>query len=402
MSASPLVLLLLAANPLATVNRDQITESQLMAELGPGLETSPVADSHTTCRSALEAAIDRRLLLQEARRLGLAEAPEVAAPVGEVEQQTAAQQLYRLEVFEKGPESEAEARREAFHRQLWTKYAVKEPPMDWTLEGLSAALQTRSPVEVASWTGGRLSMGAFAERLDLDQVATLPPDYKARVENLRHELVRREVVKLEVAARGLARTRPVAEAVEKFRNERLLTHYLSTRLLKGLEVSPAEVRSYYDRHPDEFTRPERKRLLQILVPNEKKAAALQRKLAAGARFEVLARAMASEHDPRGLGADLGWFEQAQAPAELRPALALSAGEVTGPLPAGSGLRLIKVVEVAPPSLIPFPEVRGQIERQVFRAKQEERMRARLQALRSGAAITIDPRAYEVCASAHAR
>jgi len=49
---------------------------------------------------------------------------------------------------------ESEARRAAFHEELWAKYGVKEPRVEWSLDALKAAVTNRSAIEVGSWVGG--------------------------------------------------------------------------------------------------------------------------------------------------------------------------------------------------------------------------------------------------------
>jgi len=48
-------------------------------------------------------------------------------------------------------------------------------------------------------------MASFADRLKLELVDPLLPDYRERLDALRHELIRQAVVDLEVAARQLTR-----------------------------------------------------------------------------------------------------------------------------------------------------------------------------------------------------
>jgi len=58
------------------------------------------------------------------------------------------------------------------------------------------------------------------------------------------------------------------------------------------------VKRYYEAHRDDFTVVERRRLLQIVVPSEKKANETLKKLGAGANFDALARTLSSDPTAR--------------------------------------------------------------------------------------------------------
>ncbi|MBS1149961.1 MAG: hypothetical protein H6Q89_1659 [Myxococcaceae bacterium] len=525
----PLALAALAtAAPLATINQAPITGPQLVAEfqLRHG-GAAKFLSTDAECRMALEAVIDRRLFLQEARRLGLAADPAIVAALKELAQQAAVDQLYKVELTDKArvidaevqhffetrteelftvrqlvtrtrPEADAllqqliagadfeklareksiahssvssgklgnlgwgsmpaaweevayhlekgklsgvihtpegfeilrleqsqqvprpeyaraepqiravlgsrklEARRAAFHRELWVKYAVKEPKIEWSLAALRAAVASRATTEVGSWAGGTLSMSSFVDRLDLDRAAKLPPDHqREELENLRHELIRQQVANLEASARKLPTAPEVQAAVEARRNQLMEEKLFDAWVFKGITTTSEEERKYYDTHLPDFTTPERRHLQQIVVPTEEKARATLKKLAAGAKFESLARTISSDPESAKREGDLGWVIEAKLPPEFSPVLKLRAGEVGGPIRTNLGFHLIKVAEIGAEALLPFEQVKDEAARAVRRQKMEEKRAAWLRKLRAAAVIAINEAEVQAFAREHA-
>ena len=133
------------------------------------------------------------------------------------------------------------------------------------------------------------------------------------------------------------------------------------------EPAEAEVAAYYRAHRQEFARPERVRLRQILTEDRAAAERVLRELADGADFALLARSLS--RDP---SAASGGYQGELARQDLPPAFAetifsLEPGEVSGIVPADYGFHIFQVIARAPAEVVPLDAARGEI---VERLRQE--------------------------------
>lgn len=180
----------------------------------------------------------------------------------------------------------------------------------------------------------------------------------------------------------------LSELFDQFLDEQLLAHLAVERglvpsidfprqaadaLLKadsGTEPAPAEIAAYYDAHRQEFARPERVRLRQILVEQRAAADRAAKEIAAGTPFEEVARRLAK--------GEAGGFQGVLARADLPPAFAdaifsLRPGEVSRVLPAEYGFHLFQVVERLPAEVAPFDEVKEGIRARLRQERADHRL-----------------------------
>jgi hypothetical protein len=186
------------------------------------------------------------------------------------------------------------------------------------------------------------------------------------------------------ASQGL--TVPVVR--RQLERQMMATEYVRSVLKeKGKAPGLAEVRAYYDAHPDEFRTTDRVKWLDIFVsPNRfpsreaaaAHAAALQRQAAAGADFPALSK----EHD-HGISGRQGGEGIGQRRGEIRPAeleevvWALLPGQVSGVVETPAGFHVVKVAEREFAGVRPF-DVKTQAEvRDKLAEKLQEREYKRL-------------------------
>jgi peptidyl-prolyl cis-trans isomerase C len=170
----------------------------------------------------------------------------------------------------------------------------------------------------------------------------------------------------------------LSELFDQFLDERLLTRLATDRglvkagatprqamdalLAEGLkqEPSPAEIARYYQAHRQEFARPERVRLRQILTEDRKAADQAVQEIAAGRPFEEVARRIS--RDP---SAASGGYQGELARGDLPPSFAdvifaLKPGEASRVVPADYGFHIFQVVEREPAQVVPLEAARDEI------------------------------------------
>ena len=159
---------------------------------------------------------------------------------------------------------------------------------------------------------------------------------------------------------------------------------VNREIRQHVNVSPEEIRRYYDAHLDEYTTAERIKVRDIFftiedpaddasVVRAREKALEVRELARGGRaFEALAEQF-SEGPGARKGGELGTFGRGEMEHELEEvAFALEAGKVSEPVRAGGGFHLLRVDERVGAGHKPLDEVKDEIREALYNQALEER------------------------------
>lgn len=164
---------------------------------------------------------------------------------------------------------------------------------------------------------------------------------------------------------------------------------LIAMLLRRQEVSsriavpPHDLQRIYQERIDQYRTPEQVRL-RVLTVGVKSAAgdtpdaqraraeAARQRIAAGAPFDAVAKEISD--GPRAAdGGDWGWMPTTDLRGELREAVArLAPGAMTPIIPADGVNFLVKLEERKAPSVRPFEEVRGDLEKELRQTEDDRR------------------------------
>lgn len=208
--------------------------------------------------------------------------------------------------------------------------------------------------ETGGTLGGDVLSGLFDQFLDERLLARLAVD--------------RRIVTAATAATGAAGRRRAIDAL----------------LQEGLRQEPAaaEIAGYYRAHRQEFARPERVRVRQILTEDRPTAEKALREIKAGQPFAEVARRLSK--DP---SASSGGYQGELSRAELPPAFAetifaLRAGEVSGLVPADYGIHIFQVTERQPAEVVPLEAARDEIVARLRRDRADRLLGSLVQEARS--------------------
>ena len=146
--------------------------------------------------------------------------------------------------------------------------------------------------------------------------------------------------------------------------------------LEKSEPTDQEIAAWYEAHRQEFVRPERVRLRQILTEDRASAERALQEIAAGGDFAELARRLSQ--DP---SAATGGYQGELSRENLPPAFAdvifaLKPGEVSKVVPAEYGFHVFQVLEHFPAGAVPLAEARDEI-RERLRQERADRLLADL-------------------------
>lgn len=144
-----------------------------------------------------------------------------------------------------------------------------------------------------------------------------------------------------------------------------------------IKIDDAEIKAYYDGNQTQFQRPEQRRARHVLItvpenaPAEaveaakRKAEDVAARARSGEEFGKLAMQFSDDPGSKSRGGDLGFFGRGQmVPAFEEAAFSLPSGQISDPVRTNFGFHVIKAEEARPAGLQPLEEVKKQIEGQL--------------------------------------
>lgn len=181
-----------------------------------------------------------------------------------------------------------------------------------------------------------------------------------------------------------------------------------------LQITPAEIKKFYDDHKADLEQPEQVRLSEILVPvaqpkgpdgkelpnaepapeavaaAQAKAEDLAKQIRGGAKFEDVAKAN-SGGPTAEQGGDLGFFKRGMLAKELEDkTFAMKAGEVTDAIRTKQGFVILKISEHQQAGLPDLKQVEPQIQDRLYYTKLDPALQDYFKKLREDAYIDVKP------------
>ncbi|HEX2252711.1 MAG TPA: SurA N-terminal domain-containing protein [Thermoanaerobaculia bacterium] len=352
----------------ATVGGEEITQNELQRAYR-GLEqqyrsmfgeqySAEMAEQLGVYNQAMERLINNKVMLIEARRLGLRvsdeELREVVREDFSVDGRFVGQEQYRMALRNQGftPASYEEARREDL---LMSKmYQI-------LLQNLYLS-------------------EADVEQAYREQVERATIDYLLLPQSRFGEQARASEQELE---------RYLAEHPDEFRlpAQRRVAYLLvdRARMADEVEVPEERLRAYYEENSAEFEQPEQVEARHILLRTGDRSVEeargeierLRQRIAGGADFATVAREVSEDPGSAVRGGDLGFFSREQmVPEFAEPVFAAEEGELVGPVESPFGVHLVEVTGRRPAGRQPFEEVRDSIRATLAADELEEAVRRR--------------------------
>ncbi len=173
---------------------------------------------------------------------------------------------------------------------------------------------------------------------------------------------------------------------DRARRVLLERNYTQEVILRDLAVSEAEVRAYYDDHPEQFRRPARVVLRKILTDTAHEARRVRSELIRRPdAFEAIAEDVSLSPD----GGRAQAYDEESLPQTFRDMLAtVSQGEISPVIEDPQGFYIIRLEERRPERSPSLGEVRDQIELRLLQEKSEKRYREAVRDLRERTRVEI--------------
>ena len=167
----------------------------------------------------------------------------------------------------------------------------------------------------------------------------------------------------EALAAALEKTRMTPQQLRASLEQGVVREGVQDARYPRLTATAAAVRAFYDDNREKlFTTAEQWALGAFVVKNEGIAGNAVKRLDQGRPFEEVAQQFSSDPELKDSAGMMGWVAPSSLPAPLRRAVArLDANEVTPPTKGPGGVWVLKLLGERPASVVPFAEVRAEIQ-----------------------------------------
>lgn len=228
---------------------------------------------------------------------------------------------------------------------------------------------------------GKAIPAARATLMLNEQKAQGAPDSPELQNAVREELIRREVLAQAAVKAGLDKRDDVKIQTELATQAVLIRMYLQD-FAKNNPVTDADVQAEYDSIKSKMSDKEYKPR-HVLVETEDEAKAIIAKLAAGEKFEELAKA-SKDPGSKDKGGELGWSAPNMYVKPFADAMvALEKGKYTAsPVKSDFGYHVIQLDDVRDTKAPPLAEVKPQLQQRL----QQQRVEKHLMELREKATV----------------
>ncbi len=168
----------------------------------------------------------------------------------------------------------------------------------------------------------------------------------------------------------------------------LVERLLRQKVAPMVQLTDAELKDYYDAHTDEFRRDTQAHVFHILCTSYIDADRARMDLAAGKKFEDVAKSVSKSPEAVN-GGDLGFIGKGQMPKELDEVIfRLKVNEVSKVIESPYGFHVLKVTELSKPRLLTFDEVKDGIHKRLFQERLERKFEEWFQEIKKAAHIKI--------------
>ena len=215
---------------------------------------------------------------------------------------------------------------------------------------------------------GKAVPKARVEALMTQAVKSGQPKTPELEQQVRDEVVLREIFLQEAEKRGLAATPEYKQQIE-FARQTLLIRELFADFTRKNPVTDAEVQAEYDKYKGQSGGTEY-RARHILVEKEDEAKALITQIKGGAKFEDVAKKNSKDPGSGENGGDLDFASPGAYVPEFSQAMVkLKKGEMTdAPVKSQFGWHIIKLEDTREAKFPPLEEVKGQIQQKLGQQK----------------------------------
>jgi peptidyl-prolyl cis-trans isomerase D len=350
---------------------DELRRSEQQMRDLYGNQWEQIRDQVNLANQTVQRFIQRELLQEEARRLGL-----------QVSDRELQEEIASMPVFQRSGGGFVGS--ETYQRVLRANQTTPES-FEANLREQLLIRKLTAMMEGSAWVNDAEVEEAFRRERDVADLTAILIRYEGFLDQAK-------------VAPDAATTYYQQHADSYKREEQRVIRYLAVetgRLRRSLPVADAEIEAYYRDHADEFVAGEQAHARHVLIrvaPNasesdraaaELKAQLVAQQAQAGADFAAIAAANSDDPGSKDRGGDLGWFGRGRMVKEFDEAVfSAQAGSIIGPVKSQFGYHVIKVEEFQQSRQQSLDEVKDQVRAKVAEGRAAAEAETRALALAS--------------------
>ncbi|MCK5323502.1 MAG: peptidylprolyl isomerase [Desulfobulbaceae bacterium] len=220
------------------------------------------------------------------------------------------------------------------------------------------------------------------------KMKTMPPELKAlfqgnteKKQGLIDRWVEITLLAKEAEATGIAELPEIKSKINEYKKQVLAREFVTRRLKQTTSIPEQELKKYYDSHPDEFMRNEQIRASHIMIafPAEptadeeeqaqKTIFEIRERLLNGESFADQAKTFSDDPNTKDDGGDLGFFERGTMLKEFEEAaFKTQTDTLSEPFRTRFGWHILKTTARMEPLMMPFQEVRKELNAELVRQR----------------------------------
>lgn len=216
----------------------------------------------------------------------------------------------------------------------------------------------------------------------------VPPNV---AQNMAERQAQRPALVLVARKRGLDRDPTVKDAVENFVASQIRTRLRNEEVVQKVEITPEEVRAYYDESIDEFSVPERRKLSIIRNSSYSVIQQAYSLLRQGKPFDDVAREFSDHQQSAGRGGSIGFRTANDVSFKpfIEQAFKMGKGQYSRVFEVYNGFGIVKVDDIQDAYVKEFDAEQRRIERTLRREREQELTDQFIARLREEIPVKID-------------
>lgn len=210
-----------------------------------------------------------------------------------------------------------------------------------------------------------------------------------KINYLKNEVVRRQLLYQEALDKGLDRKEEVQRALDKAKMELLVVELVKEEAAK-IDVTSKEIEDYYNTYKAELKEPEERRIREIVVSSEQEAKDILIQVLQGANFATLAKERSKSPSAKDAG-DLGFIAKGKKFSQFDAVAfsdSLDAGDISNIFRGPEGYYILKLEEKRGGRQKSLSDMWDDIKRGLTFLKQQQKIEDIIGKLSSNAKIEI--------------
>ncbi len=209
---------------------------------------------------------------------------------------------------------------------------------------------------------------AFLQRLGSERAMQFRS--KEGVQKILNELINQQLFYADAVEKGLEQEEAFKAELEQAKVN-ILIQYAINNIMMDVKVEEDEVKDYYEKHKEQFKKPESVRASHILTEDEVTANKILKQIKEGLSFEEGANTY-SKCSSEQNGGDLGYFSRGKMVQEFEDAVfSMQIGEISKPVKTQFGYHIIKLVDKKEADISTLEEVKERLTQHLLAMKQND-------------------------------